>query len=96
MEVPVRFTFARMPRLEFGSGAITRVPSLVGEGRPVIALVTGASSFAADPRRAALLDALRSGGAKILEFSCAGEPSVDFVDAAALTVLESRDAREER
>ena len=81
-EVPVHFSFARMPRLEFGCGAIARVPSLVGEGRSVVALVTGASSFAADSRRSVLLEAFKSNGTKTLEFSCAGEPSVDFVDAS--------------
>ena len=77
----MRFNLARTPRLDFGVGSFASVPALV-RGRSVVALVTGGSSFARDPRRAAFVDACRSAGSAVLELACAGEPSVEFVDGA--------------
>lgn len=85
----MRFSFARMPRLEFSPGSISKVPSLLSKTHPFTVLVTGGSSFSKDPRHSALHAGCGEAGSKILEFACPGEPSVDFVDAAVRSVLES-------
>jgi alcohol dehydrogenase class IV len=95
-EVSMRFSFARMPRLEFAPGAIGKVPSLLSLVHPFAVLVTGGSSFSKDPRHSALLEGCRAAGSNILEFSCHGEPSVDFVDTAVRSILESVSVAEAR
>ena len=50
LPMPNSFTVARLPRIEFGPGTLTRLPAIVRQyGRRVL-LVTGAKSFAASPR----------------------------------------------
>lgn len=86
----MRFAFAREPRLEFGPGALASLPRLIAERESVegpfstVVLVTGGSSFRAGPKYAEILAALK--GRRLLEFSCPGEPSPDFVDGAVAAV----------
>lgn len=82
------FSFAREPRLEFGAGALARLPYFVG-GRPIVALVTGSASFKSSVRGRAALAALKESGASVLEFETPGEPSPAFVDGAAAAVADA-------
>jgi alcohol dehydrogenase len=84
------FRLGRLPRIEFGSGAIARVPAIVaGHGRRVL-LVTGGRSFAASGRRETLLEGLRAADVEVAgEVAVVGEPSPGVVDQA---VAAHRDA----
>jgi len=76
------FSIARLPRIEFGAGAVVRLPQLAaGYGRRVL-LVTGAHSFDRAPYAAALLAGLRDHGLNWDRVMIGGEPSPEAVDAA--------------
>ena len=76
------FSIARLPRIEFGSGAVRKLPDIAATfGRHVL-LVTGAHSFSASPQGAALLDGLRKRGLDWQTVQIAGEPSPEAVDDA--------------
>ena len=77
------FTLGRLPRIEFGLGAVARVPAIVaGHGRRVL-LVTGGRSLAASGRRETLLAGLRLAGVEVVgEVTVTGEPSPALVDEA--------------
>lgn len=74
------FSIARLPRIEFGSGRIARLPELLsGYGRRVL-LVTGGRSFQATPHWPRLLAGLERAGIGWEQVSVAGEPSPELVD----------------
>jgi alcohol dehydrogenase len=76
------FSIGRLPRIEFGAGAVARLPQLVaGYGRRVL-LVTGAQSFDRSAHAAPLLAALSAAGLSCERVKIAGEPSPDDVDDA--------------
>lgn len=76
------FTIARLPRIDFGRGAVRRVPELASRyGRRVL-LVTGARSFAASPFAEPLFGAMRALGLEWQTVQVAGEPSPETVDDA--------------
>jgi alcohol dehydrogenase class IV len=96
----MRFTFAREPRLEFGPGSLASLPRILAERESVegpfslVVLVTGGASFRSGPKYAEILAALA--GRRLLEFSCPGEPSPDFVDRAVAAVAAALGAGEGR
>jgi len=74
------FSIARLPRIEFGDGALKKVPSLAaGLGRRAL-LVTGARSFVTSPHWTELTGALGSNGVEWMHIRVGGEPSPEFVD----------------
>lgn len=84
------FSIARLPRIEFGSGAIDKLPDIAaGYGRHLL-LVTGARSFAESDAGARLFASLRERQVSWQQVRVCGEPSPDFVDA---TVAAQRGAR---
>lgn len=83
------FSIARLPRIEFGAGAIGRLPALLSSyGRRVL-LVTGARSFIRSPYWPRLLQDLEQAGLTWQHQTVDGEPSPAVVDQA---VARFRDA----
>jgi alcohol dehydrogenase class IV len=74
----------RLPRITFGAGVASRLPSIVaGHGRRAL-LVRGAHSLAAGGKLEGLRDALADGGVELVgEAAVDGEPSPALVDAIA-------------
>ncbi len=76
------YSIGRMPRIEFGRGAMDRLPDLIERfGRRVL-LVTGARSFPGAERFVWLESAVRAGGGSIEHIRVEGEPSPQLVDDA--------------
>ncbi|MDQ2696032.1 MAG: iron-containing alcohol dehydrogenase [Pseudomonadota bacterium] len=76
------FSIARLPRIEFGAGAILRLPALLARyGRRVL-LVTGARSVQSTPAWPRLLADLDRGGFTWEQVSVDDEPSPALVDGA--------------
>jgi len=74
------FSIARLPRIEFGAGALGRLPDIVaGHGKRAL-VVTGARSFAASPHAPWLFDELRRRDVGWETVKVAGEPTPAFVD----------------
>ena len=74
------FSIARLPRIEFGAGAIRKLPRIAAQyGRRVL-LVTGARSFVESEAGAALLAELKAQRFSIDPVKIAGEPSPQQVD----------------
>lgn len=78
----MKFSVARLPRIEFGAGSRDSLPRIAGLYGRRLLLVTGAKSFAASPAGASLLDALRADGFSLETFAVTGEPSPQLVDEA--------------
>ncbi len=74
------FSIARLPRIEFGSGTLKKLPDIVaGYGKQLL-IITGMRSFAESAAGAALFDALRQRGVTWEQVKVPGEPSPEFVD----------------
>lgn len=79
--IPALFSIARLPRIEFGAGAVSRLPSIVrGYGRQVL-LVTGARSFREGPHWERLAHGLVAQGINWQHCRVEGEPTPELVDA---------------
>ena len=52
------FSIARLPRIEFGSGVIAKLPGLIATYGKRVLLVTGARSFQSSPHWEPLLAAV--------------------------------------
>lgn len=77
------FEIARLPRVLFGNGSLSRVPPLArGYGQRAL-LVTGASSFRQSRHYDNWVTAMREAGMRWETFSVAGEPSPQLADEAA-------------
>jgi alcohol dehydrogenase len=76
------FTLARLPRIEFGAGAIRKLPPLLASFGNRVLLVTGGKSFEATPHWSALLDELGARGIAHEHLRVTGEPSPARVDEA--------------
>jgi alcohol dehydrogenase class IV len=75
------FSIARLPRIEFGSGALDKLPDIAaGYGRHLL-LVTGARSFVESEAGTQLFADLRARGLSWEQVRVSGEPSPAFVDA---------------
>jgi len=74
------FSIARLPRIEFGSGAVRKLPDIAaGYGKRLL-LVTGATSFIESPHAPWLFDALRQRQCGWETVKIAGEPAPTFID----------------
>ena len=75
------FSIARLPRIEFGSGAFRKLPDIAaGYGRRFL-LVTGARSFLAAEAAAWLFDAFQARNIGWEVVTIAVEPAPTFIDA---------------
>jgi alcohol dehydrogenase len=78
---PIAFSFSRAPRIEFGSGALRKLPGIAaGYGKRLL-LVTGMRSFLESAHAPWLFDALRQRQCGWEIVRVGGEPSPTFVDA---------------
>ena len=76
----IDFSVAKLPRIEFGSGAIQKLPDIVGRFGSSILIVTGGKSFRQTDHWNSLQDALESRGIMWESCSINGEPSPQLVD----------------
>ncbi len=76
------FAIARLPRIEFGDGALSKLPDLAARFGTRLLLVTGTRSFTASPHAAPLFAALRKRGCAWETVRVAGEPTPELVDGA--------------
>jgi alcohol dehydrogenase len=75
------FSISRLPRIEFGQGAVDRVPEIAaGYGKRLL-LVTGARSFVASAHASRLFDALRRRNCSWETVKVTVEPAPTFIDA---------------
>jgi alcohol dehydrogenase class IV len=77
------FVLGRVPRLDFGPGAVARVPEAVARHGRRVLLVSGGRSLEASGRRTVLLAGLAASGVEVAgDVRVAGEPSPSMVDGA--------------
>ncbi len=79
------FTIARLPRIEFGAGCVSRLPSLVASHGRRALLVTGTRSLYASPAWPGIDAGLREADVDYDTFTVGGEPSPQLVDEAVRT-----------
>jgi alcohol dehydrogenase len=77
---PGTFSIGCLPRVQFGAGAITRVPDMVAQYGKCVLLVTGARSFPSSPHWHALVDAFEKQGIIWHPVTIDAEPSPQLVD----------------
>jgi alcohol dehydrogenase len=78
----MQFSIARLPRIEFGAGAIRKLPDIAGAYGKRLLLVTGTRSFAESHAGAWLFGELKKRGYSWEQLKVGGEPSPAFVDEA--------------
>ncbi len=81
--MPAGFSIARLPRIEFGAGAIGRLPALAGQYGSTALLITGASSLLRSSAWPLIENGLRTAGISWKRESISGEPSPQTVDDIA-------------
>ena len=74
------FSIARLPRIEFGSGAFNKLPDLIGQYGRRVMLVTGASIFVTTQHWRRLLGALDRLNIEWEHVTISGEPSPVRID----------------
>lgn len=74
------FSFARLPRIEFGSGRISTIPDLVARFGKRLLIVSGARSFLASEAWAKLSRSLRDRDCAWQLIQVPGEPSPALID----------------
>lgn len=77
---PGAFSIARLPRIEFGAGAFSRVPDIVARYGRRVMLVTGSRSFPSTPQWDDLLTTFEARDVTWYHVSVDGEPSPQLVD----------------
>jgi len=75
------FAIARLPKIEFGSGCLKRLPDIVAGYGTRLLLVTGARSFLDSPHAPWLFDAFRQRDIGWEIVTVAAEPAPSFIDA---------------
>lgn len=76
------FSMARLPRIEFGSGSLRKLPDIAASCGPRLLVVTGARSFLASPHAPWLFDSFKQRDLAWEIVKVAGEPSPEFIDAS--------------
>ena len=76
------FSLSRLPRIEFGSGVLTKLPGLASRYGVHALLVTGAGSLKASPFWPGVTAGLKAQGMSWLHLAIPGEPSPQMVDEA--------------
>ena len=75
------FSIARLPRIEFGAGATTKLPGIAAPYGKRLLLVTGQRAFVESASGMQLFAALKAQGFTWAHVRVAGEPSPQYVDA---------------
>ncbi|MDP1524427.1 MAG: iron-containing alcohol dehydrogenase [Rhodocyclaceae bacterium] len=75
------FSIARLPRIEFGSGAFRKLPDIAASYGQRLLLVTGAHSFHASAQATWLFEALKDRSIGWEVVTIAVEPAPTFIDA---------------
>jgi alcohol dehydrogenase len=78
----MHFVLARLPRIEFGTGVLHRLPAIAAAYGKRLLIVTGRRSFEESPGGAWLFGELKAQGFAWLHLKVEGEPSPAFVDKA--------------
>jgi alcohol dehydrogenase len=76
------FSLSRLPRIEFGSGTLARLPAIVRSYGTHALLVTGAGSLKNSPLWPAVTNGFKAQGISWLHLTVPGEPSPQMVDEA--------------
>ncbi len=76
------FSIARLPRIEFGAGSISKLPGLIAQYGKQVLLVIGQRSFVESSNWPALLAALEKAGIAWEQARVGDEPSPQLVDDA--------------
>lgn len=79
------FSLSRLPRIEFGSGAVARLPALAAAFGSRMLLVTGAGSVKHSTCWPQLIKGFRQAGLNWAQLIVPGEPSPDLIDDAVRT-----------
>lgn len=82
------FSIARLPRIEFGSGVLRKLPAIAAGYGQRLLIVTGAHSFLASPHAPPLFEALRQHGCRWEVVKVAGEPTPTFIDASVAALRQ--------
>lgn len=80
------FSLSRLPRVEFGAGALRKLPDIAMSFGKRLLLVTGRSSFDAMQESAWLLSELARRGCVVHRLRVAGEPGTSWIDDAVASV----------
>jgi len=80
------FSIARLPRIEFGTGSIMKLPAILARYGKRVLIVTGARSLLAMPQWEWLSGTLREQGFSWETFRVTDEPSPMLVDEAVATL----------
>lgn len=84
------FSISRLPRIEFGSGVLAKLPAITrGFGKRAL-LVTGAGALKSTPYWSTLTTGLKDAGITWLHFAIPGEPSPQMVDEAVSSFRAQR------
>jgi len=84
------FSIARLPRIEFGCGAVARLPALAAPYGKSLLLVTGQAAFVESTAGETLLADLKARGFSWEHLRVACEPSPQFVDNAVAMLRASK------
>lgn len=76
------FSLSRLPRIEFGSGVVARLPALAADFGSRMLLVTGAGSLQHSALWPQLIEGFHAAGLRWSHLTVPGEPSPDLVDEA--------------
>lgn len=76
------FSISRLPRIEFGSGSLGKLPAIATRFGKRTLLVTGARSLQKSPYWSTVTAGLEAHGVSWLHLAIAGEPSPQMVDQA--------------
>lgn len=74
------FSIARLPRIEFGTGTLDKLPAILASYGKSVLLVTGKSSFVQSERGSRLINALKQREFSLEILHVKGEPSPVWVD----------------
>ena len=80
------FSISRLPRIEFGSGKLAKLPAIARKYGTRALLVTGAGSFKRSPLWSTLTARLKEQGITWLDLTIPGEPTPHMVDEAVRTL----------
>lgn len=83
------FSIARLPRIEFGNGALAKLPGICARYGRRLLLVTGARSLRATPFWERITGDLKADGLSWDHFAVDGEPSPELVDRAVHAYRDS-------
>ena len=82
------FSIARLPRIEFGSGVLQKLPNIAAGYGQRLLIVTGQRSFLESPHAPLLFEALTQRGCGWEIVKVGGEPAPEFVDATVAALRE--------